>query len=48
MSTLTYTFYHLPNKEPVGLCNKIVQGYLLKWCVKYLIIEFCSPLLVGI
>lgn len=34
MSTVTYTFYHLPNKEPVGLCNKIVQGYLLKWSMK--------------
>ncbi|CAH1713582.1 unnamed protein product [Aphis gossypii] len=34
MSNLTYTFYHLPNKEPVGLCNKIVQGYLLKWSMK--------------
>lgn len=33
MYTSTYTFYHLPNKEPVGLYNKIVQGYLLKWCV---------------
>ncbi|XP_026809487.1 cilia- and flagella-associated protein 300 isoform X1 [Rhopalosiphum maidis] len=33
MST-TYTFYHLSNKEPVGLCNKIVQGYLLKWSMK--------------
>lgn len=36
MSTLTYyTFYHLPKKEPVGLYNKIVQGYLLKWCVQF-------------
>ncbi|XP_060863401.1 cilia- and flagella-associated protein 300-like isoform X1 [Metopolophium dirhodum] len=35
MSTLTYyTFYHLPKKEPVGLYNKIVQGYLLKWSMK--------------
>lgn len=31
MSTFKYTFYHLPNKEPAGLYNKNVQGYLLKW-----------------
>lgn len=36
MSTSTYyTFYHLPNKEPAGLYDKIVQENLLKWCVNF-------------
>lgn len=30
MSSVKYTFYHLSNKEPAGLCSTIVQEHLLK------------------